>query len=253
MRCGSLGIPSTDCNGNPIRIFSNTECVGMGGIHHASGECTDPKGGSYSYDCRNNRFYDFSSRMILRLKCENVNGFLGVASTDCAGNPIFKYTRAQCEGIFGGIYHASGECTRPEGGSYSFDCASLELASREPVTRLPSNGPVKSIKSMSMPAVQSSIDLPMSMPAVQSSIDLPMSMPAVQSSMDMSTEIPSKTLMNMSMPMSVPPLQPSMDKSTEIPSKTLMNMSAVKVGGYPRRKHNTRGNNRRSGTRKNRK
>jgi hypothetical protein len=35
------------------------------------------------------------------------------------------YTRAECEGGLGGTWHANGECTRPEGGSFSAGCAHL--------------------------------------------------------------------------------------------------------------------------------
>jgi hypothetical protein len=48
-------------------------------------------------------------------------GWTGRPSED---GEIRLYTRAQCEGI-NGIYHANGECTRPEGGSFSYDCRKL--------------------------------------------------------------------------------------------------------------------------------
>lgn len=35
------------------------------------------------------------------------------------------YTRDECEGQLGGIWHANGECSRPEGGSFSAGCAHL--------------------------------------------------------------------------------------------------------------------------------
>ena len=37
---------------------------------------------------------------------------------------IRKYTRAECDRL-GGIWHANGECTKPQGGSYSWDCRNV--------------------------------------------------------------------------------------------------------------------------------
>lgn len=46
-------------------------------------------------------------------------GDLGKLSAD--GN-IRIYTREECEQKLNGIFHASGECTKKDGGSYSWDC-----------------------------------------------------------------------------------------------------------------------------------
>jgi hypothetical protein len=34
------------------------------------------------------------------------------------------YKRSECDSL-GGVYHANGECSRPEGGSFSYDCSKL--------------------------------------------------------------------------------------------------------------------------------
>ena len=49
-------------------------------------------------------------------------GNLGKPSAD--GNTRI-YTRDECEGTLNGIWHANGDCTKVEGGSYSYDCRYL--------------------------------------------------------------------------------------------------------------------------------
>jgi len=48
----------------------------------------------------------------------------GLSGRPSEDGEIRLYTRAQCERM-DGIYHANGECTRPEGGSFSYDCRKL--------------------------------------------------------------------------------------------------------------------------------
>ena len=50
--CGYEGYSGADGAGEPIRLYSESECKSKGGIFHANGECTYPTGGSISYDCR---------------------------------------------------------------------------------------------------------------------------------------------------------------------------------------------------------
>lgn len=40
------------------------------------------------------------------------------------GADIRIYTKGECDSM-GGIYHGNGECTKPEGGSWSWDCRGL--------------------------------------------------------------------------------------------------------------------------------
>lgn len=49
-------------------------------------------------------------------------GNLGKRSAD-GNNRI--YTRDECEGTLNGIWHGNGECSKKEGGSYSYDCRYL--------------------------------------------------------------------------------------------------------------------------------
>ena len=37
---------------------------------------------------------------------------------------IRLYTKGECDSL-GGMYHGNGECTKPEGGSWSWDCRGL--------------------------------------------------------------------------------------------------------------------------------
>lgn len=49
-------------------------------------------------------------------------GYVGQPSED---GTLRKYSREECENAMGGLFHANGECTRPEGGSFSASCASV--------------------------------------------------------------------------------------------------------------------------------
>ena len=48
-------------------------------------------------------------------------GFTGRPSDD---GILRVYTRDECEGL-SGSWHANGECSRPEGGSFSYDCREI--------------------------------------------------------------------------------------------------------------------------------
>jgi hypothetical protein len=141
-KCGSQGVASTDCDGEPIRLFSRYQCEHiLRGIWSPNGECADPAGGSFSFDCRNNRTITLTESLIKRHKC----GSLGISSEDCDGNPIRKYTQSECEDALGGMYNASGECTKQDGGSYSYDCRHLNEADAEeyvPYVPLPTRRPL---------------------------------------------------------------------------------------------------------------
>ena len=50
--CGYEGYSGADGDGEPIRLYSESECKAKKGVFHANGECTYPTGGSISYDCR---------------------------------------------------------------------------------------------------------------------------------------------------------------------------------------------------------
>ena len=50
--CGYEGYSGAGGDGEPIRLYNESECKSKGGIFHANGECTYPTGGSISYDCR---------------------------------------------------------------------------------------------------------------------------------------------------------------------------------------------------------
>jgi hypothetical protein len=52
-------------------------------------------------------------------------GFCGNLGKRSADGNIRIYTRDECEGTLNGIWHANGECTKGEGGSYSYDCRYL--------------------------------------------------------------------------------------------------------------------------------
>lgn len=65
-------------------------------------------------------------------------GNLGKRSAD---GRVRVYTREQCEGPLGGVWHGNGECTKKEGGSWSWDCRGLNdfpdpvpVASADPKT-----------------------------------------------------------------------------------------------------------------------
>ena len=62
----------------------------------------------------------------------NGEGFQGNRScgnwgTPSANRDIRIYTRYECETALDGIWNQSGECTKKEGGSYSYDCRYLNL------------------------------------------------------------------------------------------------------------------------------
>ena len=84
----------------------------------------------------------YSARLILgrnawansgsaQASCQN----LGTPSTD---GRLRIYTRQECEGSLKGIWHASGECTKSGGGSWSWDCKSLNNTPGS-VDNIPSN------------------------------------------------------------------------------------------------------------------
>ncbi len=177
-KCGMMGTPSTNCEDQPIRLFSKEQCErDLGGVYHVNGECTDPAGGSYSLDCASNQVVDLAPedyKCAISVK----NKILGVATTDCDGNPLRKYMKWECD-ILGGNYNHTGECLDPAGGSYSYFCRNV----------------IDTGTTYSTPSITPVLSTP---------------------------------------------------SSSSLPSSTIF-------GGYARRKHRTRGKNRKSGSRKQRK
>lgn len=57
-------------------------------------------------------------------------GYIGKASD---GATIKLFTKAECDTL-GGIYHGNGECTKREGGSYSWDCRNEPMSSQAKAT-----------------------------------------------------------------------------------------------------------------------
>jgi hypothetical protein len=112
-RCGLFGTPSADGN---IRIYTQYECEAyLGGIWNDNGECTKEGGGTYSYDCR----------------FLNLCGTFGKPSAD---EKIRIYTQRECEEKLNGVWNDNGECTKKEGGTYSYDCRYLNTTTCEPGT-----------------------------------------------------------------------------------------------------------------------
>ena len=115
-KCGILGTPSDPGAGGGLRFYTQDECqVGLGGNYHANGECTKPEGGSYSWDCR---FLNDLSTFTTEQMC----GVDGYSSSD---GGIRLYSAQACAVRLKGNWHANGECTKVEGGSYSWDCRFL--------------------------------------------------------------------------------------------------------------------------------
>lgn len=52
-------------------------------------------------------------------------GMLGVRETQKDGSILRKYTSEEC-GLLGGKWSANGECTKPAGGSFSWDCRNVD-------------------------------------------------------------------------------------------------------------------------------
>ena len=52
-------------------------------------------------------------------------GFCGNLGKRSADGNTRIYTRDECEGTLNGIWHGNGECSKKEGGSYSYDCRYL--------------------------------------------------------------------------------------------------------------------------------
>ena len=50
--CGYEGYAGVDGAGEPLRLYSESECKSKKGFFSANGECVYPTGGSISYDCR---------------------------------------------------------------------------------------------------------------------------------------------------------------------------------------------------------
>jgi hypothetical protein len=112
--CKDLGEPSDDDN---IRIYTQAECNKMQGNWHANGECTKKEGGSWSWDCR-----DLN-------KITALNKFKGPKQCKGIGRPspngqIRLYEKTECDKLAGN-WHGNGECTKPAGGSFSWDCRVL--------------------------------------------------------------------------------------------------------------------------------
>ena len=109
-----MGEPSDDDN---IRIYTRPECDKMQGNWHANGECTKKEGGSWSWDCR-----DLN-------KITALNKFKGPKECKGIGRPspngqIRLYEKTECDKLAGN-WHGNGECTKPAGGSFSWDCRVL--------------------------------------------------------------------------------------------------------------------------------
>ena len=53
------------------------------------------------------------------------SGSLTCGSLGYKGNGLRLYTRFECENTLQGTYHANGECTKKQGGSWSWDCRNI--------------------------------------------------------------------------------------------------------------------------------
>jgi hypothetical protein len=114
-KCKDLGKPSDDDN---LRLYTKNECDDLGGNFSGNGECTKKEGGSFSYECRElNKISGLGRAFLGPPVCMD----LGSPSSD--GN-IRIYSKSECDKLNGNSY-ANGECTKKEGGSFSWDCRSL--------------------------------------------------------------------------------------------------------------------------------
>ena len=114
-KCKDLGQPSEDDN---LRIYSQSECDILDGNFHGNGECTKKQGGSWSWDCKElNKINGLGRPYIGPFQCKD----LGNPSSD--GN-MRIYSQSECDKLDGN-YHGNGECTKKEGGSWSWDCREL--------------------------------------------------------------------------------------------------------------------------------
>ena len=107
--CGTSGYPSPD---GTIRLYSQAECNSLGGKFNGDGQCLHPNGGSFSWDCRKLNPTGTSATC----------GTYGYESQD--GRNVRLYSQAECSSL-GGSFRANGECLRPNGGSFSWDCRIL--------------------------------------------------------------------------------------------------------------------------------
>jgi uncharacterized protein Smg (DUF494 family) len=114
-KCKDLGRPSND---NTVRLYSKRECDDLGGNFSGNGICTKKAGGSWNVDCKElNKIRSLGGSYKGPPVCMD----LGNPSPD---GSIRVYSKSECDKL-DGISHSNGECTKKEGGSWSWDCKEL--------------------------------------------------------------------------------------------------------------------------------
>lgn len=115
--------------GDEMRRYTKKQCDSIGGNYYPNGECINPAGGSYSWNCRRAATFAFADNIpeVTSLQSYKDGNNTIVAPPSCqtgvfvTGENIRRYTKEQCVSI-GGNYNANGECLKQEGGSHSWDC-----------------------------------------------------------------------------------------------------------------------------------